>query len=40
MFFYWILDHGPDLATKIMQSTQQMGNDATGSNGSIMQCVP
>ena len=33
MFFYWLLDHGPDLATKIMQSTQQMGNDASGSNG-------
>lgn len=32
-FFYWILDHGGEFATKIMQSTQQIGNDATGTNG-------
>ena len=33
MFFFWILDHGPDLAAKIMQSTQQIGNDATSMKG-------
>src|SRR5262249_16609292 len=32
-FFYWILDHGGDFATKIMQSTQQIGDDAAGSKG-------
>jgi type IV secretion system protein VirB6/type IV secretion system protein TrbL len=32
-FFYWILDHGGDFATKIMQSTQQVGDDAAGSKG-------
>ena len=33
LFFYWILDHGGDFATKIMQSTQQIGDDAAGSKG-------
>src|ERR1700693_2546064 len=32
-FFYWILLNGGEFATKIMQSTQQIGNDATGANG-------
>jgi P-type conjugative transfer protein TrbL len=32
-FFYWILLNGGDFATKIMQSTQAIGNDATGMRG-------
>ena len=32
-FFYWILLNGGEFAAKIMQSTQQIGNDATGANG-------
>jgi P-type conjugative transfer protein TrbL len=32
-FFYWLLDHGGDFATQIMQSTQQIGDDAAGSKG-------
>jgi type IV secretion system protein TrbL len=32
-FFYWILDRGPEFAAKIMESTQQIGNDATGMQG-------
>ena len=32
-FFYWILQNGGEFAAKIMQSTQQIGNDATGANG-------
>ena len=32
-FFFWILDHGSEFATKIMQSTQQIGDDATGTKG-------
>jgi hypothetical protein len=33
VFFYWILQNGGEFAAKIMQSTQQIGNDATGANG-------
>jgi type IV secretion system protein TrbL len=32
-FFYWVLDRGPEFAAKIMQSTQQIGNDASGMQG-------
>ena len=32
-FFYWILLNGGEFAAKIMQSTQQIGNDATGMQG-------
>jgi type IV secretion system protein VirB6/type IV secretion system protein TrbL len=32
-FFFWILDNGGALAGQIMQSTQQIGNDATGMQG-------
>jgi type IV secretion system protein TrbL len=32
-FFYWILDNGGDFAAKILQSTQAVGNDATGTAG-------
>jgi type IV secretion system protein VirB6/type IV secretion system protein TrbL len=31
--FYWLLDHGGDFATKIMESTQQIGDDAAGTKG-------
>jgi len=33
MFFYWLLDNGADFAAKIMKSTQQIANDATGMDG-------
>jgi P-type conjugative transfer protein TrbL len=32
-FFYWILLNGPEFAAKIMQSTQQISDDATGTQG-------
>ena len=32
-FFYWVLDRGPEFAGQIMQSTQQIGNDAADTQG-------
>ena len=32
-FFYWPLSHGGEFASQIMQSTQQIGDDAAGSKG-------
>jgi type IV secretion system protein TrbL len=32
-FFYWILDNGAGFAQKILASTQQIGDEAAGTNG-------
>jgi type IV secretion system protein TrbL len=32
-FFYWVLDNGPNFAQKILESTQQIGDEAAGTNG-------
>jgi type IV secretion system protein TrbL len=33
MFFYWLLDHGPTFAAKILASTLQLASDATQMKG-------
>jgi type IV secretion system protein VirB6/type IV secretion system protein TrbL len=33
MFFYWLLDRGPDFAGDILRSTLQLAGDATGTKG-------
>jgi type IV secretion system protein TrbL len=33
MFFYWLLDRGPDFAGDILRSTLQLAGDATGTRG-------
>jgi type IV secretory pathway TrbL component len=32
-FFYWVLDNGSGFAQKILESTQQIGDEAAGTNG-------
>src|ERR1700746_1445161 len=33
MFFYWLLDNGPNFASKILASTLKLATDASGING-------